>query len=290
MDDLARYSPWPARLLGLSRWETRVKTASEIDREFGVEKWGALLEKAKQSGENVTLDTVNDWASGGAPPSLVSVGNELLEMTRHESHAAYIDFVAAALEPFLPTSALVELGCGYGAVILGLAKRREFAGMPLFAADYTVTGPALASIIGRAQGAAVTTGSCDLTRNPVTSLKIPPGALVFTAYAAQYVEHLDSCFVNGIAALRPQAVVHIEPVLEHCENGSVLGLLRRRYIEANGYNRNLVTLLHDEALGGRIRMLQETLPAFGPNPLLAASVIAWVPEEDSSSVARGAGG
>ncbi len=290
VDDLPRSSPWPARLLGLSPWETRVKTPSEIDREFGVEKWGRLLRRAEESPGQVSLGHVDDWAIEGASPSLVSVGNELVEMSPRESHSAYIDFIARSLGPFLPATALVELGCGYGSVILGLAQKPEFANLPLFAADFTSTGPALAAVIAESEGLSLTTGRCDLMGNPVTALKIPAGALVFTAYAAQYVERLTDTFVDGLCSLRPKAVVNIEPVLEHCDESTVLGLLRRRYIEANGYNRNLVTVLHEEAARGRIRLLEETLPAFGPNPLLAASVIAWIPEEDWSSVAIGPGG
>ena len=277
VDDLARYSPWPARLLGQSPWETRVKTPQEIDREFGVEKWGSMLERALASDGPVGLDEANAWVAEGAEPSLVSVRDDLVEMSAGEAHAAYIEFIAKSLEPYLPATALVELGCGYGSVILDLARRPEFTGIPLFAADVTASGPALAAMIARAERLDVTTGTCDLARNPVTDLEIPRGALVFTAYAAQYIERLDARFTEGLAALAPKLVVHVEPVWEHCGTDTVLGLLRRRYIEANGYNRNLATLLHEEVAQGRARLLEETPPAFGPNPLLAASVIAWAP-------------
>jgi hypothetical protein len=254
-----------------------VKTPEEIDREFGVEKWGGMLERARASSTPVGLDEANSWVTEGAGRSLVSVKSDLVEMSAQEAHTAYIDFIAKSLEPYLPVTALVELGCGYGSVILDLARRPEFSGVPLFAADFTASGPALAAMIAKTEGLSVVTGTCDLARNPVASLEIPPGALVFTAYAAQYIECLDSSFVEGLAALRPKVVVHLEPVWEHCGTNTVLGLLRRRYIEANGYNRNLVTLLHEEVGRGRARLLEETPPAFGPNPLLAASVIAWAP-------------
>jgi Cyclopropane fatty acid synthase and related methyltransferases len=75
--------------------------------------------------------------------SLVSVKDELVEMSADEAHRAYIDFIAKSLERFLPATALVELGCGYGSVILDLARRPEFHQMPLFAADFTDSGPRL---------------------------------------------------------------------------------------------------------------------------------------------------
>jgi SAM-dependent methyltransferase len=292
VDDIARFSPWPARLLGQSPWEARVKTPSEIEREFDVEKWGGMLDRARKSPEPVTLDLVDSWASEGAGQSLFFDDGELVEMSPRESHDAYVDWVARLLAPFLPATALFEVGCGYGSVILGLGRRAEFAGLPLYAADYTKAGPALAGLIAQNEGLAVTTGTCDLTRNPVTALGIPEGALVYTSYAAHYAESFDTGLVEGFAALRPATVVHIEPLYQHCDPESVLGLLRRRYIEVNGYNRNMVTLLHEQERRGRIRLVHETRPLFGPNPLLAASVIAWKPERDSSVAAmkRSGGG
>jgi hypothetical protein len=65
VDDLARYSPWPARLLGQSPWETRRKSPAEIDREFGVEKWGRMLERARSAGTPVGLDEANSWLTEG---------------------------------------------------------------------------------------------------------------------------------------------------------------------------------------------------------------------------------
>ena len=276
LDELPKYSQWPARLLGLIPWEAREKTEAEIEREFGREKWGSLLERFKSS-PGARLEDVDGWAAGGPGPSLASVGEHIVEMTHEESHAAYLAFIEAAIEPFMPASALVELGCGYGSVILGLARRAAFQDIPYIAADYTSTGPELAGLIGAAEQIPVVTGLADLKRSPVTTLPVPPGALIYTAYAAQYVEPITDAFVHGIAALAPKTVVHIEPVFEHCDPSTLLGLLRQRYIQANGYNRNLSTILHDHEARGSLEILHESKPGFGPNPLLAASVIAWRP-------------
>ena len=201
----------------------------------------------------------------------------IVEMSADESHDAYIAYIAAALEPHLPANGLAELGCGYGSAILGLARKAPFQDMPYFAADFTSTGPELAALIGIAESIKLTTGRADLRQNPITNLEIPPGSLIYTAYAAQYVEPLTPEFVDSLIALEPKAVVHIEPVYEHCDPATLLGLLRQRYIQANGYNRNLLTILHDHERQGSLEIIHEGVPGFGPNPLLAASVIAWRP-------------
>ncbi|HEX2721391.1 MAG TPA: hypothetical protein VHM24_00635 [Gemmatimonadaceae bacterium] len=279
LDDLPKFSPWPARLMGLAPWEPRVKTPAEIEREFGMEKWGGLLERFRAT-PGAGLADVDSWAAGSAP-ALASVGEHLVLMTPEESHSAYLAYVANALQPYSGGTALVELGCGYGSVILGLARRAEFAvslaNVPLFAADYTLTGPELAAAIAGREGIPLTAGRCDLTTSPATHLAVPEGAVVYTAYAAQYIEPVTTALIEGITALRPKAVVHVEPVYEHCDDSTLLGLMRQRYIQANGYNRNLVTILHDHEARGAIEILGESPAAFGPNPLLAASVIAWSP-------------
>ncbi len=276
LDELAKFSKWPARLLGLEPWESKEKTPEEIEREFGREKWGVLLEKFRQN-PGSRLEDVDKWAAGDATNTLASVDEHIVEMTPEESHDAYIAFISNALEPHLPASALVELGCGYGSVILGLARKAAFQDIPYFAADFTTTGPELAELVAKQEGIALSTGNANLRSNPVTDLSIPEGAVIYTAYAAQYVEPLTDDFVNGLLALKPKAVVHVEPVYEHCNPETLLGLLRQRYIQACRYNRNLSTILHHHERLGSLEVIQESVPGFGPNPLLAASVIAWKP-------------
>lgn len=276
LDELPKFSPWPARLLGLEPWTTKEKSPEEIEREFGTEKWGALLDRFKAT-EGARLDDVDGWAAGEAELTLASVDQHIVEMTPQESHDAYVAFIADALEPHLPATALVELGCGYGSVILGLARKPAFQDLPYFAADYTNSGPELAQLIAHAESVNLATCSADLRSLSRLDLAIPKGSLIFTAYAAQYVQPLTDAFIAGLKSLEPSVVVHIEPVYEHCDPSTLLGLLRQRYIQANGYNQNLSTILHDHEASGSLEIIRESVPGFGPNPLLAASVIAWKP-------------
>jgi hypothetical protein len=276
LNELPKFSPWPARLLGLEPWVTKEKSPEEIEREFGKEKWGALLQRFKAT-EGARLDDVDQWAAGDIELTLASVDQHIVEMTPQESHDAYVAYIADALEPHLPASALVELGCGYGSVILGLARKPGFQDLPYFAADYTKSGPELAGLIAAAESVKLAARSADIRNLSAADLGIPKNSLIFTAYAAQYIQPLTESFIEGLKSLEPRAVVHIEPVYEHCDPSTLLGLLRQRYIQANGYNQNLSTILHDQEASGSLEIIHENVPGFGPNPLLAASVIAWKP-------------
>jgi len=201
----------------------------------------------------------------------------LVEATVSEAHDRYRDVVAGIIEQYLPAAAIAELGAGYGSIVLDLARRAALRPTPFFAAELTESGAALISRLGANEGIAIETGRCDLTATPVTSLPILHGAVIYTSYAAQYIPRLDSSFVEQIALLRPSAVIHIEPCYEHCEGKTLLGLMRRRYIEVNDYNTNLVTVLREQRDRGVIEIVEERPAVFGSNPLLAASVIVWRP-------------
>jgi hypothetical protein len=208
---------------------------------------------------------------------LYSRGDDLVEATACEVHDRYRDFVASVVSRYLPAPALAELGAGYGSVVLDLARRPAFRGTPVFAAELTDAGSQLISELSIAEGLMVQTGLCDLTASPVTALPIPPGAVIYTSYAAQYVPRLELSFVESLASIAPSVVIHVEPCYEHCEGKTLLGLMRRRYIEVNDYNTNLVTVLREQRDRGVIDILEELPAVFGSNPLLAASVIVWRP-------------
>ena len=216
---------------------------------------------------------------GGDELVVFADGSDLFETTARDAHLRYRDFVASILKDYLPASALVELGAGYGSVIVDMARRPEFVGVPAFGLELTPAGTQLIRHMSAAEDVSVTAGECDMLASRVTDVAVPKGSLIFTSYAAYYEPRLEKTFLDGLAALRPKAVILIEPCYEHCDESTLLGLLRRRYIEVNDCNTNLATLLHEQREAGSVKILDERKAAFGPNPLLAASVIAWEPTE-----------
>ena len=264
-------------MLGLEQWARRSRTRDEIVREFEREKWGGLLKFGLRPGPPLTLEAADAWVRGADVPILCSEADQLVESTPSAAHNRYRDLIAAAIGRYLPTAAVAELGAGYGSIIIDLARRPALKGSRMYAAELTDTGTRVIDMLAAAEGVSVTTDRCDLTASPITSLDLPPGSVIYTSYAAQYVPRLSPSFVESIVELAPAAVIHIEPCYEHCEGKTLLGLLRRRYIEVNDYNTNLVTILHEQRERGAIDIVEERPAVFGSNPLLAASVIAWRP-------------
>ena len=278
LNDLPRFSPWPARLLGLESCPQRRKTPAQVMREYEHEKWGPCLEKVRAAERSVALQEVSEWMLKDLPPSLCSIEGNLELVTAMEGHRRYMELVRRTLEPYGSAPALVELGAGYGAVLLGLAQMEPFNGMKIMAGEFSAAGVELLQRLAGAQGVAITAEHCDLASPHITDLAIPSDAIIFTSYATPYVPKLPTSFVETLSALHPRVVVHFEPCYEHCERDTLIGLMRQRYIEVNDYNTNLVSLLREHQQRGLINIIEERPAVFGSNPLLPASLLVWAPQ------------
>ena len=140
--------------------------------------------------------------------------------------------------------------------------------------EYTQNGRDLISVLAKALGRETIIGHCDFRTMQVGDATIPENAIIFTSYAVHYVPQLDSGFLDFLAAFKPRAVVHFEPCYEYFSEDSLHGLMCRRYVELNDYNRNLATLIEARKRGGNasIRVRENVL---GSNPFLPTSVIEW---------------
>jgi predicted O-methyltransferase YrrM len=279
VNDLPQFSPWPARLLGLDVWETHLKTPAAVHREFESDKWGRLLELYGTGDRTTTVEVAEAWMNDGPTDVLCSMGQRFERLALPEALSRHREIVASALHAQLPANALVELGAGFGAVILRLATDARFAGLKLTAAEYTQSGAELIRELANNAGIELQVGRCDLASDPITDLTIPSGAAIFTCMAAHYIPELRDAFIQSLLRLRPKVVVHFEPCFEHCDPATLIGAMRRRYIEVNDYNRNLMSLLNRHAQSGAIRILQETPAVIGVNPLLPISIIVWAAAE-----------
>lgn len=277
LDDLPRYSPWPARLLGAEPWEQRAKTPEAVLHEYDVDKWGTLWTRMQQSDERITVEDVDNWCMDVPEPALVWAYERFKPMSYVAAHRIYMELVAEVLQRYIPASAIAELGCGYGSIVLKLARNSLLSDIPFFAAEYTESGIAMVQQLAATENLPVEVGHCDFAAPSVTDMALPPGAVVFTSYATPYVPMLQDSFVESLLALQPKAIVHFEPCYEHCDSTTLFGLLQRRYLEVNDYNRNLLTLLREHEAQRRITVVHEEKTVFGSNPLLSASIVVWQP-------------
>jgi hypothetical protein len=221
------------------------------------------------------LEEVDGWLLEGNDQVACWDRGRLVLLPVREAPGLYKDFAAQTLAAHLPATALVELGAGYGSLLLDMAQRSAFRGLPLLAGEYTPSGQEMLMVMAAALGLPVRVGPCDFTQPGVTPLEIPAGAIIFTSYGPSCVPRLSDRCLLDMAAFRPKVVVHFEPCYEHCPGPTLLDLMRRRYVEINGYNTNLVALLRDLHSKGQLRLVGEEACVYGLNPLFPASVLTW---------------
>lgn len=278
LNELSLYSPWPARILGVELWTPATKTPQEIEREYEGEKWGPLLARYREEGGTADVETVDRWLLGEQLlPTWID--NAIRLAPAIEAHSKYLDLVASVIGRSLPASALVELGAGYGSAMFGVARRLSLSGQRLAGYDVTVSGPLLLGLLAERMDIAVGTGRCDFTSNQVLPEDVPQGAVFFTSHSLMYVPRLDSHLISQLVSLRPKAVVHFDVCYEHSNGDTLLDLMRRRYIELNDYNRNLLSLLKNAESGGEIEILHEEAHIFGMHALLPVSLVIWKPTQ-----------
>lgn len=277
LDRLPQFSAWPEHLIGLKPLPDIKKTPDELIREYDREKWGDLLNKVLATSVPATLDVLDALFLPADDEVLCSEEDSLFVMSSLEANRQHIRKVQETLATLTPFSNLVELGAGYGSVILRLALNDVFKGVNFFAGEYTANGVKLIKEVASAESLKVGVGRCDFSGVPLTDFELPPNAVIFTSMAVVCVPALPATFMDQLLAAKPKAVVHFEPVVEMLSDTSLLDLLSKRYVQVNDYNMNLMQLLTDYQDRGVIRIEAVERRVFGANPLLSASSIVWRP-------------
>lgn len=272
LNDLPRYSRWPSEILK-EGCEKRVKNPEQISREFGLEKWGCLLKKWQE--HPCGIEAVRAWEI--SPEALLPAldHGSLMLMAASAAHERYADLIEGALLED-PSAHLVEIGCGYGSILLELMGRARLHYQSVFGLEYTSEGMELARNLAAWHGHNLTIGHGDFNSENITDVEIPRDCDILTSYSFHYVRDTRSALLN-ILNLKPRRVLHFEPILQHYENDAILGLLQRRYLEINDYNSSLRSELTRLADEGIIEIIREEAMAFGANCLLPASTIIWCP-------------
>jgi len=274
-NELPKFSTWPERLLDPAL-ESRQKNAAELSREYEQEKWGPLLE-ALRGEDSGGLHLADDLTFRDCPPQPCWDHGVLRILPALEAFDVYRTLVMGKLSAPRPGQALVELGAGYGAILLWLKQQQDWRETPIFAGEFTASGQELAGLIAEREGLAVTTGWCDFFDPRLTDLPVPESSLIFTSFAMACVPELSDRFVDGMLEFRPSRVWHFEPIREHFDRGTLTGLMQERYLAANDYNRNLLAVLKRREAEGCIRIVSEEKCFFGLNPLIPLSSVAWEP-------------
>jgi hypothetical protein len=276
MNELPRFSPWPARLLGLSAWTPRQRNASLVTAEYG-EKWGALLDAFEKHRFSNLEDTISSLLKSHFPPNLLFHLGEQIYYSKSDKF--FWDFfyhkIAEVLREYVtPSDTLVELGCGWGrnlffAMSSGLCKNA-------FGGEYTEEGIRLGELVAKTFRVPIEFARFDYCNPCDEVLERMRGAVIFTHNSIEQIRNLPEKTINALIDNEPKAVVHFEPVYEYRGEGSLLHCLWKRYTEVNDYNRDLLTVLRKLEQQGRLKIELEKVHELGLNAFNPGSFIVWI--------------
>ena len=194
--------------------------------------------------------------------------------TGKEKFEKHLELYKTVLDPYIMNaSSLVELGAGYGSKILNLSNHDNYKDLPLYAAEYTVNGCEAIKLLSERMDKKIKVGYCDLKEEVIKDIDIPKDSVIFTSYAAHYVQKMEPTFIDFILEMEPKIIINFEPCYEN-HSSSKFGDMWRRYIELNDYNTNMITLLENSHKNKKIE-LEITENVIGCNPFLPISIIRW---------------
>ena len=277
INELPRWSPWPARLLGLEEWKTARRDVAKIDREYDKDKYGRYLERYRELGPGATPDAIREIEMTHPTDEdvAVTIGTDLVVGPWGETCARYDTMLVEALRPAIEQHGIaVELGCGWGFYLGKLAQLLPDARLLGF--DYSENANTLAREIFAAQRN-ITVGRFNYYSDRYDAIFDAVRESGFeraVIYTSHSIEQLPSA-VGVIETLSKHAdqiatTFHFEPVFQ-LHGDDLMGMLRRSYAIANDYNRDLYGCLTRPD----IKILRADADTIGRVPFNATSVVQW---------------
>jgi hypothetical protein len=273
LNDLPKWSKWPARLLGTEHFAEVKRDHAKIHSEYSVDKWQKCSDILDKSGARATAHDLrmnyHEFTSGDERPCLLNGKLYLAKIS--EIMPIYDELIVSAVQPSLSsTGQLVELGCGPGFIMSMLSTR--FPQARFIGGDFAESAVALAKRL-YPMPEKISVSKFDFYADNFELLeKLSGGATIFTCQA---LEQIPDCrkTIETLSKYRDKIdrVVHLEPGYDLYDN-SLLGHMRKRYIQINDYNRNLFSTLQ-----GRkdVEVLRCEENVIGWNPFNALMRLEW---------------
>jgi hypothetical protein len=275
VDDLPRWTDWPARMLGLQSFVPPVRTTEKVAQEYGRQKWQFALDAFEKSGGTANaaiLRTMYYASAGDAKRAAVYHGKLVAADATPTIMEWYDQLLAEWMGPSIERArSVVELGAGFGQVLWAL--RQRFPGKTYRGGEYTDTAVKLAGLLYAGHPDISVEYVNFYDRNYAVIEKAEGPVVVLTSQA---IEQIPDCrsIIDTLAKYRDKiaAVFHIEPAYDLQVPSTLLGQMRRRYIEINDYNRNLFSVLQSRP---DIRILRLEQDAIGWNAFNSLAIIHW---------------
>lgn len=278
LNDLPKYSPWPARLLGLEEWSRPERTQKDIQREFETETYAPQYSYLLSNPEVNDFFRLHSALHPNSKNLVCSSQGQFKQLALQDVYTLDLAVIAANLARFLPASAIVDIGAGTGRTLVGLGELGIFSELPLFGLEKMPSARQIISEMATRKGVSVHVEECDLTRSPLSSSgQIPENAIFYTNSVLYTLNHDIRHIIENILPYKPRVVLHFEPALHSFDSTTLYGKLCAAYLEINKYNMSFDSELKNLD-GDIIDIVFEDTNIFTSNPFFSRSIVAWVPK------------
>ena len=284
--DLPSWNVYAERLLSATPPTPRVRDFETTQREYNELTYGTLLRHIDEIGAGATVDDVRRYQtqrgqrnrlpanrSDETTTTCISLGDELYEIDLSEAQALQFKLVVQTVASSVgDCKTIVDLGCGYGDLLNEL--RQECSGKRHWiGADGSTIAIQIAKRIFASDTEMHFFEFNFYDRESYRFLETAPSPIaIVTRHAIEQLPSANAVF-EALSEYRSSihCVLHFEPVYRPHDT-TPLGVLRRRYVENQDYNRDL--LLQIQRREG-IRLVSDQPNLFGLNPLNPTSIIQW---------------
>lgn len=230
--DLASINPMFHELEGLKIESVRARTKEDTHAEYDKSKWGELRDFASHHFDSLTIDDLDRHFLGNQPV-VFSIGNQLYKGSAFAARKLSNQLVFDYLDAIENIETLVEIGAGYGSVLLGYQKHgiksgyvRRFIGT-----DFSEAALALMEKIGEPRRTEVTLHDFSAPSDII----IPEKSVIISHMALMMIPKLSAQTIDTLLASKPRLVIHFETIWEGFTQ-DVLGESQKKYLNLCGYN------------------------------------------------------
>lgn len=277
INDLPQYSSWPARLLGISDWEDRVRNEKLVRNEYG-QKWGKLYDEFSSQSFNSLREALEHlFITYFQATILFHIEEEIYYV---KNSVPLWDFFYSKIYEILKKDlnkddTFVELGSGWGRNLF-YALDQGWCSKAI-GGEFTEEGRQLCNQIGKQFNLPIKAFPFDYYNPTPEFFAHIENAVVFTHNSIEQISLMPEETILALIENKPKVVIHVEPIYEYRSQDTLLHYLWKRYTEVNDYNRNLITILKKLEDRGCLKIMKEQIHAFGLNAFNPGSFIVWQP-------------
>jgi hypothetical protein len=168
---------------------------------------------------------------------------------------------------------IVEIGAGFGRLILRLNNETEFRNILFEGYEYTDNGVKLLEYLNNYNKVKIVTGKCDLLKLKTFKRNESSKSLVFLSQTIMYLKGFCQKTIDDLKMHNFRYFLFIEPCYELIDNKSLLGLMQRKYIISNDYNLTIFSEIKKAERLNKLKISDLTINVVAENALLPLSLI-----------------